>query len=276
MEPFYSAMAGATLGQFFFHTLPNSSVHGTTSTLDYPAISAFVMIGFYAMLWLQKYGRVWHVNPYYQAPEVSSLELRHIVDAQKMCIVTYHHMTELDSDEIAQNRLTLEDESAELDKRRKLAVLMLCIMSFTCILEGFFLVKRQHTAVGGTWMLLVMFWVDKAAESGIMAVVMLHAWLHGMEEFRYNWYALMSLVWVLVCTLSALPVLVGVRQAQAAYILHHSATSIFYALAGGILFWIALYFVWIDRKRTDKRETVIRLVLFGATAVTSWVTGFFI
>jgi uncharacterized membrane-anchored protein len=53
-------------------------------------------------------------------------------------------------------------------------------------------------------------------------------------------------------------------------------TNIFYAFSAGIVFFLFLYFVWIDKKQTTKRETTIKLLIFGITGVLSWICGIFV
>jgi uncharacterized membrane protein len=69
--------------------------------------------------------------------------------------------------------------------------------------------------------------------------------------------------------------MVGMTRDEALAIVNHTATQVFYALAGGVLFWIALYYISIDRRQTDKREMAVYLLIFGVGASISWVVGYF-
>ena len=104
---------------------------------------------------------------------------------------------------------------------------------------------------------------------------MLHALLHATSEREQRWYLITSLIWITLCTISMVPMLVGTSYDTVYNIINHLATSIFYALAGGILFWIALYYIWIDRKHADRRDTIVCLVIFGGMAALGWLVGFF-
>ena len=273
MEIPYTFTASALLGQFLFQALPNSTGIGTST---YSAIvNAFIMLGFFVMLCIQKCERFNHDNEYYISPEASNgyVEVTHMLDTDKMQIVEYF---QIESDEKPENHLRLEDENAELQKRRKLCFLLLVIMIILCIFEGFFLIYREPTVPGGSWVLFVFFIFEKCLESAIVSTNMLHAFYHATTERQWNWYLIGSVVWSVSIVLSVIPVCAQMPYQDAANMVTHLATSIFYALAGGILFWFALYYIWIDRKRTDKVETFIRLCVFGFVAVLSWLCGYFI
>jgi hypothetical protein len=270
MEVPYTFTASALLGQFLFQALPNSTGIGTST---YSAIvNAFIMLGFFVMLCIQKCERFNHDNDYYISPE-SSIEVIHMLNTDKMEIVEYY---QVESDERPENYLKLEDENAELKKRRRLCILLLVIMIILCIFEGFFLIYREPSVPGGSWVLFVFFFFEKCIETVIVSTNMLHAFYHATTERQWNWFLIGSIVWTISIVLSVVPVCAQMPYQDAANMITHLATSIFYASAGGVLFWFALYYIWIDRKRTDKIETFIRLTVFGGTAVASWLCGYFI
>lgn len=271
MEPLYSVAAAAFLCQFFFQILRNAT--GPTGTSVGVLISAFVVLGFYIMLCIQKCQRVTHDNPLYVSPKLAScVEIRSIVDAESMTLVDYMKIDDPESTEMADNRLQVTDEVAELRKRRRICVLTIVVSSLICFLEGFFLVYREPTTIGGNWVIFAFFVAGKFLETFAIGVTMLHAYVHT----RTNEYAVAAVWWAIVCTLSTTPALTDMDWARCFEVVNHLATGIFYALAGGIIFWIALYFVWMDRLRVDKRDTAKWLALFGGTAVVAWVIGYFI
>jgi hypothetical protein len=264
MEIFYSMSAACLLGLFLFHTLPNT-------TVMHPEVGfGCIMIAFFVVMCFQKMGRVCHDNDMYVESNQVLVEIRHMIDRDTMTMNDYHKMADLESDDTAEERLSVEDERAELQKRRRLTILTLVIIIILCLFEGFFLVVRQDTIVGGIWALLGAFYVQKLLETLIVCVAMLHSFTHTGRN-----YAIMSGIWCAVTTLSTVPLLADMPQTAADNMTNHYATHVFYALAGGVLFWIALYYVWIDKKRTDKRDTLIRLFYFGLAAALMWVTGFF-
>ena len=269
MEPFYSYAASALLGQFLFQALPNAT--GPSGPQIGAFVSLFVMLGFFVMLCIQKYQRVNHENPYYISPENNSSCIVSSLDHDTVQLVEYFHATDLESDDVARQRFQLSDERAELQKRRRIHVLTVIIMIILCVLEGFFLVYRP-----ASWKLWAFFIMHKFMETMIIGVSMLHALIHATGERERRWYLYTSLLWTSVCALSTLPMLVDASYNVIYKIVNHLATNIFYALAGGILFWIALYYIWIDRKQVDKRDTVLRLGIFGVTAAVSWVVGYYV
>lgn len=271
MEPLYSFTAAALLGQFFFQAFPNAT--GPSGTQLGVVVSAFIVIGFFVMLCIQKCQRVSHDNPYYVSPELNAIEIRSAIDPETMEIVEYYHNMDPDSEAVATDQLQLADEMAELKKRRRLCVLTVLVMAVLCVFEGFFLIYREPTAPGGGWTVLAFFMVDKVMESAVVSITMLHGYVHCQGQRQY---LLVATGWTMVVILSTTPVLAGMTFTQCFVVVNHAATSIFYALAGGVLFWIALYYIWIDRKRVDKTDTIVRLVIFGVTSTVAWVTGYFI
>jgi hypothetical protein len=272
MELFYSYLAAALLGKFFFETLPSAT--GPSGQNVSVLVTGFIIMGFFAMVILQKAGRVWQNSDFYVAPEINSKDIRSILDHGTMEINEYFSAESLLSEETATDRLELQDEYAELRKRRRIAFLTLVIMSIISIFEGFFLVYRVNSTPGGTWTLFSFFYVNKLMETLIVNIAMLHALLQC--ESRTKPYWIWSGSWLIVCVLSTLPVLCGMTWESSYQMVNHLATSIFYAIAGGILFWISLYFTWIDKRKVDRCETCSRLVVYGVTLVVSFLVGFFL
>jgi hypothetical protein len=259
----YPLISSLLLGEFFFQAIPNST--GNTSF-----ISAFIVLGFFLVFCAQKFSRVWHDNPYYVSPESSYMEIHNAIDLRKMELVEYHHYNLADED-VSNDGITLKDEITELKRRRFIARLTFLIMCIMCVLEGFFLLHSTWDP----WIVIAFFVLDKLMESCIIAIGGLHAFLHAPTERQYNWYILLAGIWCICVCCSTIPVLVGMSRDEALAIVNHTATQVFYALAGGVLFWIALYYICIDRRQTDKREMAVYLLIFGVGASISWVVGYF-
>lgn len=268
MEYLYSFAAAALLGQFLFHALPNATNPSGPEVGAF--VRVFVMLGFFIMLCIQKCQRFNHYNPYYTSPENNSVEITSLLDRDSMELVEYYHAQDLESEEVANDRLQLADEAAELSKRRKINVLTLATLVFLSILEGFFLIYREPS-----WWVWSFFLVDKWLETATIGISMLHALLHCSSETEHRWYLIVSIGWCITCVLSIVPMLVNLNYDAVYQVVNHVATSMFYALAGGVLFWIALYYIWIDRKHVNKKETIVRLIIFGIAAGLSWVSGYF-
>jgi hypothetical protein len=271
MELLYSYTAAGMLGKFLFFSLPNAT--GPQHTVQDAFVSGFVMVGFFIMLCVQKYNRVWYDNPYYVGPSTaSSMEIRNIINKDTLEIQEYYSADNLDDKDTANNRLILIDEVAELKKRRLLFYISFVILVATLIFEGFFFVFREPFTIGGSWAIVIFFAIDKIKETGTIFVIALHALVH-TEKL---WYAILTSVWTVALICSCIPMIVQLTWEQSFAVVTHVATQIFYSLSGGILFSIALYFVWIDRIKTDKCETIMRLIVFGVSAGVSWLCGVFI
>lgn len=250
MEVLYTFMAGSLLGQVLFQEQPNSN------NFEYSTL--FMFIGFFVLYALQKLGRVCQWNPRYVAPS-DSIEIVHLLNPQSMELQQYLRVDNPDDPAVPHDRMTLEDEKAELRQRRQVCVLTLVVLVVLSVLEGVYFVFRGPQE----WVYLAFFAVDKLVEMAVVCVACLHA----------LWFTPWTIAWVFVVMGSALPALLGMVPDAAEIIVVHPATQLFYGLAAGVLFWVALYYVRIDRKNTDVRETVLRLFIFGASGALSWAVG---
>lgn len=285
MDYFYSYVSAALLGEFLFQALPNATIpmmivntNATNITDVTPAVgssipSMFIMIGFFIMLTMQRYFRVWHDNPYFVTAENNSAEIHHVVDPESQETREYFeaNLSFGDDSGISDQRVILNNETAELQKRRRLACITIFIMSVLCVLEGFFLVYQQ----GPRWVIVVVFVLDKLMETLVIAVVMCNAYFHATSERQYNWYLIGSAIWCVVVILSTMPAVCDMTLGEATTVVSHIATGIFYALAGGFLFYIAFFYTSIHLRKTDGTETLVRQVIFAITAAVSWTIGFF-
>ena len=270
MEPLYSFSAATLLGTFFFQALPNAT--GPSGTQVGTIASGFTMIGLFIMLCIQKCQRVSHDNPYYTSPELNSIQIRSLLNPDTVEFVDFYEALNLESETTAEERLRLADERAELKKRRRICILTIIILSILCIFEGFFLVYREPTALGGNWTIFVFFMLDKTVQSGVIGVSMLHCFMQA-EPIKY---IIITVVWCVICILSTVPVLANMDWSLCFIMVNHLATSIFYSFAGGFLLWIALYYMWIDRVRVDKADTIYRLCIFAIVSIICWLNGYFI
>jgi len=269
MEALYTITAAALLGKFLFFSLPDATGPGGPQSQIY--VTGFVYLGFFVMICLQKYDRVSFENPNYVAPASNGVDIRAIINSETMTIQEYTAMD--NSEESPQRTWTVLDEFAELKKRRLLCFISICVIFFTCVLEGFFLIFKEPFSIGGSWVIFAFFIIDKIMETVIINVVMLHALVHAED---YKWFLIVTILWFFVCVGSLLPVILQMSWQECYIVVTHLATSIFYGIAGGFQFYIALYYIWIDRKRTDKRDTILRLTLFGLVGALSFVCGVFV
>lgn len=253
MEYLYSALSASLLGHLLFRILPEIPQ-------PFPVV---VGVGFFVMLCVQKCAQSWRDDPY-TTTDTFDGELYYCVDRESTQIKTNAVQENLLSPEIPEEERRLTLELNELRKRRKIAALLFVTMLCTAVIEGLLL------PLGDT-VVVAMFYASKLLQTLALSVAWVHAFLHAPEEGRWPWYFILSLVWCVTCALSTLPGLLDfVAPAD------NVALLLFYALAAGIVLWVAQYFIFIDRTENNMRRTVSRLVVFGVVFVATWVTSFFV
>ena len=269
MAFFYSFISSALWSKFLFQALPNAT--GPSNSQVSVLVTGFIMIGFFIMLSIQKCQRIRDGgNP------LPPLEIRSIIDHEKMELTEYYQLNDLDSESVAPDRLQIQDEVLELRKRRQIAYLLIIIMSFLAIMEGFFVVYSEPAVIGGGWSVFSFFFLNKMIDTGIVGVALLHGYLHVKVGRGRNAYLIVSLYWSIVSGLSPMPALLGMEWSESFKMVNHLATGIFYAFAGGFLLWLALYFIWIDGRREDVRDVAKQLVVFAITGALCCIVSFFV
>lgn len=254
-------MGPALLGEFLFQAIPNS----TNST---SFVNIFVLLGFFLLFFGQRMGRVWHDNPNYVSREMATLQIRHTLNPDTIEINEYGYFSGLDTQTAATDRVSLMDEIAELGQRRRIAILTILIMYFMLLLEGLFLVQDNATAIH-PWIVCVVFWIDKLVETLVIVVSLQHGYFSPLVKL------IICSIWCLLCGLSTLPAVLDVDEVLVGAVATHAATSIFYALVGGLLWWVGSYYLYLDQHYTNRSETIVRGVIFVLTGALSWTVGFF-
>ena len=252
MEYLYSALAASLWGHVLFRILPN---------IPQPFPVA-VGVGFFIMLCVQKCARAWRDDRYSNGSDFDG-EIYHCLDRHNVQIKTTLVQENLLDDDLPRQVHRVSLEAKEISKRRKIVTLLVLTMLGTTVLEGFFL-------TGGETVTVVMFYVGKLLQTLAIAVALVHAFFHGMEQGRWPWYLIFSVTWCVTCGLSTLPALLDFTMGESVPAL------IFYALAAGIVLWVAQYFVFIDRTENNLGRTIARLVVFGVMFITTWVVSFFV
>jgi hypothetical protein len=161
------------------------------------------------------------------------------------------------------------------DRRSHGAILLYIIMIFICIVEGLYLVYRQELAFGGTGGMVACFYVDKIMESLVVATILVYGQFHTLESPQHRWFWALCGMWCIVIIMSVVPVLASVPVAEIAVAVEHPALSIFYCIAAGFVFYTSIYFIFVNRERTDRCEMIWRLVTFGIGLWVPFVTGMF-
>lgn len=256
MEYLYSIIAAALLGHLLFRILPNVAQ-------PYPIL---VGIGFFIMLCIQKCAKGWRDDPY-MSTSVHDGELYYIVDRESIEVKTILLQDDLE-DEHNQERVRLMSmETNELKKRRQIVIVLFIAMICTTIIEGFLLAEMGN----GKTIMVVMFYVAKMLQTLAVSVALVHSFFHGVKQGRWPWYFILCSIWCLACALSTLPAMLDFVGA----IEGNVAIFLFYSLAAGIILWVSLYFVFLDRSENSLKRTVMRLTVFGVVFVLTWVTSFF-
>lgn len=276
MDYCYSAIGALLLGEFIFQAFPNSMlpmiaenithVQPGHPPMDISIPGLFIFAGAFLMLCYQSFARIWNDSPNYSAPADQHIEISDIIGPEMEVLDTYQ-ASGLNNDAIGVERMQLQDQTSELSKRRRLTFITLLVMMVLCILEGFFLIYQN----GNKWAILVVFVVDKIAETFVVCVAMLHAMYHA--KMRYNYYVMGSSLWFCVVFASTLPALCDMSNYEATQVVSNLATTIFYALAAGVSLHIVFYYLYIQQKRTDLKETTVRMTIIVLCGLTSWVVG---
>jgi hypothetical protein len=149
------------------------------------------------------------------------------------------------------------------------------VLVFVCVIEGLYLVYRQERALGGAAGIVACFYVDKMMESLVVGTILVYGQFHTLEPPANRWFGVLCAMWCIVIILSTVPVLNATPVAEIAMVVEHSALAVFYSLAAGCMFYTAIYFIFVNRKHTDRCEMIWRLLAFGSGLWITFVTGLF-
>ena len=259
MQYLYAAAAGAIMGQFLFHTLPN----GTAASDEYDHV--FIFIGWFAILCVQKYTRVNNENEYYTSPGLPSHEITQRLNTDNMELDTYYEASGSDQSNFSRDMFILMDETKEMNKRRLLCILFYVSMVYISVIEGFFLMYHMKSTT------IAMFYVNKVIQTFVVCVVLLHGMFHAKRG--KHWYAIASILYCIVCLLSSIPALIG--QSTVPFLENVFVSKVYLTIIG-IMLYIAQYFAWLDRRQTNKKETIVVLITIALFGASSYATGIFI
>lgn len=282
MELWYACMAGAMLGIFIFRTLPQSAAFNNNGniSLSYRELAAFVMLGFYALMWVDKVGRVCAYNPVYfnglsiqeASDENANIEL--LLNRQDVTMTDYHESNNVYDEQFPQELHELQVTAHVITRRQRDALLLCVLMSFVCIVEGLYLIYRQDVALGGKAGIVACFYIDKLLETLVVGCIMIYGMFHSLSRYR-SIYWLISTLWCIVIVMSVVPVLNDTSMMEITNALQHPAMAICYAISAGFIFYISIFFIFSNRIRTDRKEMITRVIVFGAGLAISFVTGMF-
>lgn len=260
------AASGALFGQFIFHAWP-------TVSSDIAIVPLCVFGGFFGMICFQKLERlVKHKS------ELLSVELYDIIDNDTIQEKAVYSPDSLADEHIPEEIVRVGMQNGELWRRRCITWILIVTLSLLALAEGvyfcFHAADDNGTPLGAK---IALYWINKCVETYVVGSAMLFSVFHGREERKRSWFGPVSLVWcVAVVTGSTLFAAAGLTWDQAVQVVMHPATTVVYGVCAGIIGWTAMYFCFIDVRRTTWKKTLVRLGLFGGMAGISCVTGVFL
>lgn len=277
-EYFYTALSAACLGEVLFHALPNATLY---SGVGYGLLIVGFFVGYFVMVCYQKMARVTSSdNSFYISPPDMVVTETTVKGRKTNARHTHAEVEDFSTPQTS--ILDGHDQWVDLKKRRVITYITVVVLIFLVMLEGLFMIFNAPVTLGGAPVLVAMFFVNKLLQSVIFFGSLTNGDFSSSENPKRCWcciptqYHVFTLLWFVVIVCSTVFVLADVPLEQIDTAIRHPALCIFYTLAAGILFWVATYFIFMDRRKTDKRETVVRLLIFGVVSLISWTTGIFI
>jgi len=264
MQYFYSMASAALLGEILFHVLP---------FLSQPFPATFGL-GFVIILCVETLlPRLRSRNSL--ASSQPSVELMYSVDHEEVNIHERLVVDDCLDEDYAEQANTMAQEKFELRKRRTIVVVFLLTFIPFVLLDGFYFSAFMSF---NSILQLVAFYLDRLLQTLAVAVLMIHAFFHGTKKSQWPWYLLVSIVWCLVCALTAIPAITGYNfLAQTP---SYVGINMFYSLFGGILLWMAFYLNSLvqqqQQKFDDNKSTTLRLLSFVIIFFVSGIITVFI
>lgn len=157
----------------------------------------------------------------------------------------------------------------------KNAILLYVLLTFLCIVEGFYLVYRVNVAIGGPAGMVVCFYIDKLLETLVVGTLLIHGQFHAQPQPGVRWFWILALGWCIIVVLSTVPVLSSMSASSVTLAVEYPALAVVYAGAAGFIFYSSIYFIFVNRMRTDIKDMVVRLVVFGIGLFAPFATSLF-
>jgi len=281
MEKWNAILAGATMGQFFCHTLRKGLIDTgiVTASRDiwgYNILIGFVLLSFFVLLCIDKYSLVWNDNPFHTVDGIYMSGAENLLDRDHVEETRYHESNDVTSEAYAVESFSRMDSKRIVQIKRRRAILLFFIMLVLVVIEGAYLVYRQHAAWGGPATLVAMYWIDKIMETVVLCAALIDGNVHAWEDGKHRYFWVMGCIWCVAVLLSTMPVLLAKSTAHIATWVEFWLTGIVHAIAGGMLFYVSIYFTFLDRPGTDKRDMCARIFLWLGACVIAYVTGIFV
>jgi hypothetical protein len=281
MEKWYAILAGGTLGQFFCHTLRKGLVDtgiiaSGSGAIGYNFLIGFVLLAFFILYSIDKYSLVWNNNPYHNLSGSLSRGTEHILDRDNIEEARYHESIDVTSQDFAIHSFQVMDEVRLIKIRRRRAIMFYILMLILVMIEGVYLVYRQEVAMGGPPTLVAVYWIDKIMESIILSAILIHGNFHAMAEGKHKWFWVLCGIWCFAVLCSTIPALLGLTTEQVAPWVEWWFTGIVHAIAGGVLFYNSIYFIFLNRPGADRKETCASIFLSVGACTIAFITGIFV
>lgn len=270
---FYRALSGTLLGLFLCHIFFKST---TYSTLGPEVMALFVVIGVCLVDVYDNWTRVCNDNKHHVSTNQSIVDSEMTLDRKTMEEQDY---VRLRGDEMVDERLgqIMFDGAEEWKDNRKrwhvFCITMVC-MIFVVALQGLFLVYNER---GNKIMLVVAYFVTQMLQNVVIFGGMVYAKLHVIRgRRRHYWWWSLTAFWSIVVTCSVIPVLTDMDFDQVAAAVTNYWLAMFYSLFAGLLLGISFHFRSMKLKHTNRKSTLISLIVYMGFATLSWVTGLFV
>lgn len=240
-------------GQFFFHGLPRATAD------NYSLLVVFPFAGYYLMVVLSKSLRTFDTR---SSSRDNDPHL--IIDTDTKQVSDYLHVEE--GEDTADILVQANDEMNELRRHRlPLAILSMITMLFQAILDGIFLYHRGLSGVS-----VAAFVVDKLLESVAISSLLVYCFM------PWKGWIVCAFLFGLGTLLGAIPVLAPMTQAaiDSLIIATDSAwLKMFIGFTTGMLLWLSIHYIGIDRRQPTKQQNIVRLGLFFCGNALSWMTA---
>lgn len=268
---FYRVLSAVLLGQFLCHTIIHSDVD-----LGIRFMFIFVLVGYVLMDIGESIGRVWNTNSGYTGPLDEHVHDEVAMNREKMEENTVVVADNIASHDFSNLVWTMEDVAKDKRKREWMLGILLVIFAIITTMDGMMLIFRNPMTTEACIMTVACYYVNGISMSVAVYGAMIHAKTMYIEEDRPRilWSAGLVVLWSLILVASAIPVLVGAQVSTIATTVQSKAFLAFYGTASGCVLKLQQYFYGRKADTTDKRDTVLGLIVFVAAVGQSAVTGF--
>lgn len=262
----YSGAVGVYLGQIFGSIIPNSTNSPyalfNLMVLGICIIASRVTFQFFRIMTLS----VHDFNP----DPWSSTDVALCAENSEQNDFLFVGTEEEINDVSAQSR-----KASLLIRFQRIHVLILfCACIILNILDSLYVltIDTPKTAV------ITSFWISKLLQAYAILCMTLFSKFHRLSNTKglHALFIVLSSVWCLSILLSLIPIYMHNTAAFATNIIHHPATTVFYAIAGAQVTVMQSYMALQPLHKPSAKYITTSLVICLITFVSSWMSGYFI